>query len=775
MKDDIYKHRAAVVSTVISICFAMAYGFLLALPIGFQLPRDVDWLLYIFVAVATVWSGCIGAVFGCRIAYGSRRRYGEGWRFGAIFLLVLSAFVFGVDVAAGTTDMTRQDIFSWSGPWVFLLVGIPLAAFGAVGGMTLFVLIDLLCSPMSADDILSTQDRSAAHTRRRLAVIYAIAMATIIAGVCCAFESQYHSYSRWVVLAILALTAYWFSYRLFLKASIFGLHAITYGIVSGATFGFGIEHVLNLFDSDGSLYAFFSKCTIGAIVGMAFVVISAMSQSWKNEIEWEVNMMRSRDGKRTRSELILTTILGTIILGMTLLFICFYFMNTKAIPELMMSLDDVELGTQSIIDQKNEEKLPLDWLNQDKNDVISSSKEGCARTEERAIAYLPRDLAKRYCDLCDLTDKWDVCAPASLKTQNKRIWKLQQRFNLSCEEMSILKTIIEMSYGKEPMENTYNDQRLARWYRRLPGLARISQDHLEKKDKVYREKSLPKASRHLLRWFRIHKSQCQSLVKISTEDLKLLYSLFPLKKAAAADILVMDGRVIDDPINDGSSSWIFERPLSFNPAYRFSYSKIDSPIFYDKWSSDSRIKSSDQIITVSRSTDDLFSTCVDVGQADGCDFSPREFSFAIRSNKLVGVFMAGGAACPYVYTRQADGSYKKEGEILRNLRRPGLETVQSLALKTPVTPGQRFTIDLREEKPETTYLDSVWLDLCGTRIAPTSCASAEGASRPDYCDADNVYDTFSRGESRKFIFDIPASSTCDSASLFAEGYYVPVN
>jgi len=399
--------------------------------------------------------------------------------------------------------------------------------------------------------------------------------------------------------------------------------------------------------------------------------------------------------------------------------------------------------------------------------AANSPVEECNYVERKAIAFLPRDVAKRYCKACRLDTDWDVCKPASLKTQNRRHQKLRKKFKLSCEEMSILTTIIEMSYGKQPSEKTYYDRLVSRWYRALPGLSQLAQQY-----PAYRIKSLPKASREFLQWLGKHQRYCKSLVKISAKDLKLLNSFFPLKKSVASEILFIDGPVIDDPINDVSSSWLFEQTLNFKPAYRYSYSKIDSPIFYDKWSSDSRIKSSDRIISVWQS-DDLFSTCTGNEEYE-CGRSPREFSFALRSDELVGVWMSGGAACPYVYTLQADGSYLKEGEILRDLRRLALESVQSLVLSTLVKPGEELTVQLREEKREITYLDNVWLDLCGTRIQPRQCAtSIAGIARPDYCDADNIYDEIKLGEFRDLFFGVPSSTTCKSVSLVAEGYYVP--
>lgn len=117
------------------------------------------------------------------------------------------------------------------------------------------------------------------------------------------------------------------------------------------------------------------------------------------------------------------------------------------------------------------------------------------------------------------------------------------------------------------------------------------------------------------------------------------------------------------------------------------------------------------------------------------------------------------AACPHVYVHQADGAFYK-GEILRNLDRATLRGTQSLALRNP----QRFartdgaiTVELREEKPETTYLFAVWLEVDGARVDPAGFTPL----------------VLEQGDTVQLAFPVPALDRASSVSLWADGYYEP--
>ena len=111
------------------------------------------------------------------------------------------------------------------------------------------------------------------------------------------------------------------------------------------------------------------------------------------------------------------------------------------------------------------------------------------------------------------------------------------------------------------------------------------------------------------------------------------------------------------------------------------------------------------------------------------------------------------AACPHVDI-VADEGTTRVGEILRWVRdAPG---TQGLAL--PPLSGERVRIRLSEEKPETTYLDAVWLELDGERVDPMQPMATDGR-----------YVVLNRGDAIELEFPLHAHSR---ARLVAVGYYV---
>ncbi len=111
------------------------------------------------------------------------------------------------------------------------------------------------------------------------------------------------------------------------------------------------------------------------------------------------------------------------------------------------------------------------------------------------------------------------------------------------------------------------------------------------------------------------------------------------------------------------------------------------------------------------------------------------------------------AACPYVDVVTDDG-VQRVGEILRWIRNE--PATQGLAL--PILHGDTAIIRLSEEKPETTYLDSVWLELDGERVDPDVSLAMDGR-----------YEVLRNGESLELQFPLRPHT---QARLVAVGYYV---
>lgn len=127
------------------------------------------------------------------------------------------------------------------------------------------------------------------------------------------------------------------------------------------------------------------------------------------------------------------------------------------------------------------------------------------------------------------------------------------------------------------------------------------------------------------------------------------------------------------------------------------------------------------------------------------------------------------AACPYVYLLAGD-RFVRQGEILRNLNRASLAATQSLPLAHATAPAGLLTVELREEKDETTFLDDVYLEVDGERVSPLECSAAPLA----YCAAGGDHHVLHRGDSLRLTFatavDVSAASP---PRLYATGYYVP--
>lgn len=125
------------------------------------------------------------------------------------------------------------------------------------------------------------------------------------------------------------------------------------------------------------------------------------------------------------------------------------------------------------------------------------------------------------------------------------------------------------------------------------------------------------------------------------------------------------------------------------------------------------------------------------------------------------------SACPLVY--RIDGErLRYEGELIRNLARPGAEMTRRLRVSEPPCAGTvRYRI--REDKRETTWLDQVALDVDGAVLHPIECAGREGA----ICANDGVRRRLDRGDWIDVSFAIPAGARCRRVAVVGNGHYLP--
>lgn len=121
-------------------------------------------------------------------------------------------------------------------------------------------------------------------------------------------------------------------------------------------------------------------------------------------------------------------------------------------------------------------------------------------------------------------------------------------------------------------------------------------------------------------------------------------------------------------------------------------------------------------------------------------------------------------ACPYVYVG-SEG--QPAGEVLRNVRSREDARLQGLALGTSSESALRVVI--REQKPEISHLDEVFLLIDGQRVDSRSC---QGARPPAYCVRDGDSVRLAPGQELALEFTLPAVGV--RPLLMARGYYEPL-
>jgi hypothetical protein len=125
------------------------------------------------------------------------------------------------------------------------------------------------------------------------------------------------------------------------------------------------------------------------------------------------------------------------------------------------------------------------------------------------------------------------------------------------------------------------------------------------------------------------------------------------------------------------------------------------------------------------------------------------------------------AACPFVYLGDIQNKIYK-GEILRYLNAEYTETWQKLDIKLDAKIYSNIKICISEEKDETTYLNSVYLEINGKIHTPKLITSKNSKIISD----DDKYVKLSKGEIIELQFDFKPEliKTC---VLHAKGYYIP--
>jgi hypothetical protein len=123
-----------------------------------------------------------------------------------------------------------------------------------------------------------------------------------------------------------------------------------------------------------------------------------------------------------------------------------------------------------------------------------------------------------------------------------------------------------------------------------------------------------------------------------------------------------------------------------------------------------------------------------------------------------------GWACPWVYVFNGT-AFERRSEILRNLKSKSLESTQRHLLgPTPVQDGI-IRLQIREEKPEITYLDALHLEINGIPV------------RPDIGvlhDIDGQYLMLRQGDVYELTFDVStfvSNNNSVKPVIVSTGYY----
>jgi hypothetical protein len=132
------------------------------------------------------------------------------------------------------------------------------------------------------------------------------------------------------------------------------------------------------------------------------------------------------------------------------------------------------------------------------------------------------------------------------------------------------------------------------------------------------------------------------------------------------------------------------------------------------------------------------------------------------------IFLADrdGWACPWVYVFNGQ-TFARRSEILRNLNAKTLETTQRVPLGAVTVQDGMIRLQIREEKPETTYLDTLYLEVAGTPVWP------EPRHRL-LVSVDQNYLVLRQGDVYELTFDVSAIAgdvTVVEATIISTGYY----
>jgi hypothetical protein len=135
-----------------------------------------------------------------------------------------------------------------------------------------------------------------------------------------------------------------------------------------------------------------------------------------------------------------------------------------------------------------------------------------------------------------------------------------------------------------------------------------------------------------------------------------------------------------------------------------------------------------------------------------------------RKNITIVLTDKDGWACPWLYVFNGT-TFERRVEILRNLKSKSLETMQRHPLGLVSVQDGIIRLQIREEKPEITYLDALYLEVDGIPVWPDAGLLSS---------VDEHYLTLRQGDIYELTFDVSAlAGNSDSVEvvIVSAGYY----
>jgi len=140
-----------------------------------------------------------------------------------------------------------------------------------------------------------------------------------------------------------------------------------------------------------------------------------------------------------------------------------------------------------------------------------------------------------------------------------------------------------------------------------------------------------------------------------------------------------------------------------------------------------------------------------------------------RKDITIALTDKNGWACPWVYVFNGT-AFERRSEILRNLKSKSLETTQRHPLGPALVQDGIIRLQIREEKPETAYLDALYLEVGDIPVWPSANSPQAGL----LSGVDGHYLALRQGDIYELTFDvstIAGDSDLVEAVIVSAGYY----